>query len=70
MPSSFVLCENEVDSNHDFPTEQAEIRRRLGAVVFADVGNYSRLMGADEIGTHLATKADRHDRGIGRGPSR
>ncbi len=32
------------------------LRRRLGAVLFADVANYSRMMGEDEIGTVLAVK--------------
>jgi len=32
------------------------LRRRLGAVLFADIANYSRLMGEDEIGTVLTVK--------------
>ncbi len=36
--------------------EDNRLRRRLGAVLFADVANYSRLMGEDEVGTTLAVK--------------
>ena len=39
------------------PPANSRLRRRLGAVLFADVANYSRLMGEDEIGTVLAVKA-------------
>ena len=35
----------------------AGLRRRLGAVLFADVANYSRMMGDDEVGTVLIVKA-------------
>jgi adenylate cyclase len=35
---------------------RAGIRRRLGAIFFADLANYSRLMAEDEIGTRLATR--------------
>jgi TolB-like protein/class 3 adenylate cyclase/Flp pilus assembly protein TadD len=42
------------------PNGNAVLRRRLGAVFFADVVNYSRLMGQDEIGTHLAARARLH----------
>jgi TolB-like protein/class 3 adenylate cyclase/Flp pilus assembly protein TadD len=38
------------------PPPSAGIRRRLGAVLFADVAGYSRLMGEDEVGTALAVK--------------
>lgn len=33
------------------------LRRRLGAVLFADVANYSRMMGEDDVGTVLTVKA-------------
>jgi TolB-like protein/class 3 adenylate cyclase len=33
------------------------LRRRLGAVLFADIANYSRMMGEDEVGTLFAVKA-------------
>jgi adenylate cyclase len=36
-----------------------EMERRLAAIVCADVAGYSRLMGADEAGTHAAFKAHR-----------
>src|ERR1700748_3639936 len=35
------------------------MERRLGARVFADVAGYSRMMGADEAGTHATFKAHR-----------
>ena len=33
------------------------VERRLAAILAADVAGYSRLMGADEEGTHLRLKA-------------
>jgi len=36
-----------------------EMQRRLAAIVCADVVGYSRMMGADEAGTHAAFKAHR-----------
>src|SRR5260370_35360814 len=35
------------------------MERRLAAIVCADVPGYSRMMGADEAGTHAAFKAHR-----------
>ncbi len=35
--------------------------RRLAAIVSADVVGYSRLMGADEIGTLVTTEAHRRE---------
>ena len=37
------------------------LERRLAAVLAADVAGYSRLMGADEVGTLSALKAIRHE---------
>lgn len=37
------------------------VERRLAAVLAADVAGYSRLMGADEVGTLAAIKADRRE---------
>ncbi len=37
------------------------VDRRLTAILAADVAGYSRLMGADEEGTHAQLKAHRHD---------
>jgi TolB-like protein/class 3 adenylate cyclase len=37
------------------------VERRLAAVLAADVAGYSRLMGADEVGTLAALKAHRRD---------
>ncbi len=37
------------------------MQRRLAAILAADVVGYSRLMGIDEIGTHTALKAHRHE---------
>ena len=39
------------------PAEQARVERRLAAILAADVVGYSRLMGADEEGTHERFKA-------------
>ena len=36
-----------------------EMERRLAAIVCADVAGYSRMMGADEAGTHATFKAHR-----------
>src|SRR6476646_7002725 len=38
---------------------EARIERRLAAILAADVAGYSRLMGADEVGTLAALKAYR-----------
>ena len=38
-----------------------QVERRLAAVLAADVAGYSRLMGADELGTLEALKALRRD---------
>src|SRR5882672_7962864 len=37
------------------------VERRLAAVLAADVAGYSRLMGADEVGTLNALKAHRRE---------
>src|SRR5215468_2549132 len=37
------------------------VERRLAAILAADVAGYSRLMGADEEGTHAALKLYRHE---------
>jgi adenylate cyclase len=36
--------------------EQVNPKRRLGAILFADIADYSRLMGEDEIGTWQAVR--------------
>ena len=41
------------------PGGPARVDRRLAAILAADVAGYSRLMGADETGTHAAFKAHR-----------
>ena len=38
-------------------TRQASVKRRLGAILFADIADYTRLMGDDEIGTWQSVKA-------------
>src|ERR1700757_2892819 len=40
---------------------EARVERRLAAILAADVAGYSRLMGADEIGTLAALKAHRRE---------
>jgi len=42
------------------PVEQEQVNRRMAAILAADVAGYSRLMGADEEGTHARLKAHRH----------
>jgi len=37
------------------------IERRLSAILATDVAGYSRLMGADEEGTHERLRAHRRD---------
>jgi len=36
---------------------EARVERRLAAILAADVAGYSRLMGADEVGTLAALRA-------------
>src|SRR5690348_16559296 len=43
------------------PTGPARVERRLAAILAADVAGYSRLMGADEEGTHERLKALRRE---------
>src|SRR6516165_9272884 len=38
---------------------EAKVERRLAAILAADIAGYSRLMGADEVGTLAALKAHR-----------
>src|SRR5260370_17098307 len=40
---------------------EARVERRLAAVLAADVAGYSRLMGADEVGTLSALKVVRRE---------
>jgi adenylate cyclase len=40
---------------------EARVERRLAAILAADVAGYSRLMGADEVGTLSALKAHRRE---------
>jgi len=40
---------------------EARVERRLAAILVADVAGYSRLMGADEVGTLAALKAHRRE---------
>ncbi len=37
-------------------SEDTSLKRRLSAIVFADIANYTRLMGDDEVGTWRAAK--------------
>src|SRR5581483_8603379 len=39
----------------------AHVERRLAAILAADVAGYSRLMGADEVGTLAVLKAHRRE---------
>src|SRR5216684_2747099 len=40
---------------------EAQLERRLAAILAADVAGYSRLMGADEVGTLATLKAHRRE---------
>jgi adenylate cyclase len=40
---------------------EARVERRLAAILAADVAGYSRLMGADEVGTLAALRAHRRE---------
>ena len=40
---------------------EAKVERRLAAILAADIAGYSRLMGADEVGTLAALKAHRRE---------
>ena len=40
---------------------EGRVQRRLAAILAADVAGYSRLMGADEVGTLKALKAHRRE---------
>jgi adenylate cyclase len=46
---------------HDTVTAEKPVQRRLAAIVAADVVGYSRLMGADEVGTLRAFRAHRRE---------
>src|SRR5215469_9526922 len=43
-----------LDSSPDLPGEPAARKRKLSAILHADVVGFSRLMGEDEAGTHRA----------------
>ncbi len=50
-------CPNDTAAISDrTPLEVPAMERRLAAIMFADVANYSRLMGDDEEGTYAALK--------------
>jgi class 3 adenylate cyclase len=50
------------------PTEGPDMERKLAAVLSTDVVGYSRLMAADEKGSHARLKALRCGRAAQRGP--
>jgi adenylate cyclase len=52
-PTTYRICQFRS------PGDGEEMERRLAAIVCADVAGYSRMMGADEEGTHAAFKAHR-----------
>lgn len=49
------------DGIEEEPLEGDRVERRLAAVLAADVAGYSRLMGADEVGTLQSLKAHRRE---------
>jgi len=40
---------------------EVRVERRLAAILAADIAGYSRLMGADEVGTLTALKSHRRE---------
>src|ERR1700740_1957121 len=50
----------QLDSPPDTPGETPARRRKLAAILHADVAGFSRLMGEDEAGTHRALGELRH----------
>src|ERR1700754_868072 len=48
-----------IHNDSDSSGARVLMQRRLAAIVCADVAGYSRMMGADEAGTHAAFKAHR-----------
>jgi len=47
--------------NHDEPPPHGSMPRRLAAIIVGDIASYSRLMQADEEGTHLRVKRIERD---------
>src|ERR1700678_1888043 len=47
------------EAEHELRKVDTRMERRLAAIVCADVAGYSRMMGADEEGTHATFKAHR-----------
>lgn len=47
--------------NHDEPPPHGPMPRRLAAIIVGDIASYSRLMQADEEGTHLRVKRIERD---------
>jgi adenylate cyclase len=54
----WIRSAGHVVANRQF-WSSGDMERRLAAIVCADVAGYSRMMGADEAGTHAAFKAHR-----------
>jgi class 3 adenylate cyclase len=59
--STTRLTLSEVKSVTMSPNNQQSFERRLAAILAADVAGYTRLMGANEVGTLLALKSHRKD---------
>src|SRR6266566_2283401 len=51
----------KLSDRRDSMTAEKRVERRLAAIVAADVVGYSRLMGADEIGTLRALRKHRRE---------
>lgn len=47
--------------NHDEPPPHGSMPRRLAAIIVGDIASYSRLMQADEEGTHVRVKRIERD---------
>jgi pimeloyl-ACP methyl ester carboxylesterase len=54
-------CLDSSPNRRSLGLEKARVERRLAAIFAADVAGYSRLMGADEEGTHAQLRAHRRE---------
>src|SRR5262245_25792089 len=56
----FAILRGELKGSAEIKAIITSPARRLAAIVCMDVASYSRLMGADEEGTHARIKAIQH----------
>src|ERR1700749_126870 len=58
---TIVLYDHSVSPNVGAIVSSEQVERRLAAILAADVVGYSRLMGADELGTFERIRAHRKE---------